>query len=516
MEILIPSKNIYSINNKKIRDNFVSETTVERKKITQDNKKGTVFSNDIAYSEFSKYSKGEHLVEGNGITIAYDDYYESIAGVAISTEYGSKRIKVPKVSENRLIQEIFNWSENRESSGIDFSIEYETREGSATGKVEITTPDNIIHINDGYNSILYSLTFSDTTVTASASFDPAPLDVEVKASTDNSLAKIQKTIEDETTISNVQSNDVEDCWEFDVNILSYIRVTFLVFNTNQTLVYGEMENGVPAYHLPTSLVPRLRNLSGTYKEYIPKKITISCQGISLGIKIDDTDIVYGSGNKPFSLSGNEYLQEGTTTNGTPTTEFLANNVSTQYAQGKETATLLCDINEYFLYDSTKEQNKGDRCIPTSVVVPFPTENLSIRTFDMGHLYWVIEIALPQGQYTNVPITVQYSYTERDVKHVEEAVIAKGSRAVLISLEDEYNVKPQNLLILDATTVEEKPIFDLGDVVVPMVFGANGQDSPMSKNQDENPKKFAVVGAKMIYDGAVWQELTLQEFWQEEQ
>jgi hypothetical protein len=53
-------------------------------------------------------------------------------------------------------------------------------------------------------------------------------------------------------------------------------------------------------------------------------------------------------------------------------------------------------------------------------------------------------------------------------------------------------------------------FRLHDDVIPYVFGANGQDKPMSKYQDGSPKVFEVVGSNIIYDGAVWQELTLIE------
>ena len=53
-------------------------------------------------------------------------------------------------------------------------------------------------------------------------------------------------------------------------------------------------------------------------------------------------------------------------------------------------------------------------------------------------------------------------------------------------------------------------FNEYDQVIPMVFGADGKDKPMSLYLDGTPKVFAVLGTKMYYDGAVWQELSLQE------
>ena len=59
--------------------------------------------------------------------------------------------------------------------------------------------------------------------------------------------------------------------------------------------------------------------------------------------------------------------------------------------------------------------------------------------------------------------------------------------------------PENLLV-----------FNIGDEVIPMVYGADGADRPMSRYKDGADKVFVVVGTKFIYDGAVWQEITLQE------
>jgi hypothetical protein len=53
-------------------------------------------------------------------------------------------------------------------------------------------------------------------------------------------------------------------------------------------------------------------------------------------------------------------------------------------------------------------------------------------------------------------------------------------------------------------------FKIGDIVIPYVFGVGGQDKPMSRYKDGSPKQFRVVGAKIFFSGATWQEVTLQE------
>ena len=53
-------------------------------------------------------------------------------------------------------------------------------------------------------------------------------------------------------------------------------------------------------------------------------------------------------------------------------------------------------------------------------------------------------------------------------------------------------------------------FNIYDEVIPMVLGADGNDKYMSLYSDGSPKVFKVLGNKPFYDGAVWQEIYLQE------
>ena len=150
------------------------------------------------------------------------------------------------------------------------------------------------------------------------------------------------------------------------------------------------------------------SLSGEYETYTPKYIEITFYGDTIGINLEDGSYDYTIGyNNPYSLTGNELLQNTTTTLDendyrSPTAYHLARSVYFEYQNGKETAVVRCSI----------------------------PEDLSV--------------------------------------------------------------------------------FEIGDEVIPMVFGADGVDRPMSRYKDGTQKVFNVVDTKSIYDGAVWQELTLQE------
>jgi hypothetical protein len=56
----------------------------------------------------------------------------------------------------------------------------------------------------------------------------------------------------------------------------------------------------------------------------------------------------------------------------------------------------------------------------------------------------------------------------------------------------------------------KMTFEIGDKVIPMVYVGNGEDRPMSKYNNGQPKVFEVLGRKFSYDGEPLQILELQE------
>ena len=165
-------------------------------------------------------------------------------------------------------------------------------------------------------------------------------------------------------------------------------------------------------------------LSGQETIFTATEIEITINGTKFVTKVEDKTETYGSGKHPFSLSGSEILQDTNTTEGVSSTRSIANNILSQYRNGKETAVLLCDISDYYEYDPTADNGRGQKLIS----------------------------------------------------------IATSNRMT----------------------------FEEGDEVIPMIFGANGKDKPMSLKKDGTPKVFRVVGVHIFYDGAVWQEISLQE------
>lgn len=80
--------------------------------------------------------------------------------------------------------------------------------------------------------------------------------------------------------------------------------------------------------------------------------------------------------------------------------------------------------------------------------------------------------------------------------------------LLCSIDDYYDESGKKVISMDGET--DKMHFDIGDEILPRVFGADGKEYPLSRYMDGSPKKFRVVSRKFIYDGAVWQKIIGQE------
>lgn len=92
---------------------------------------------------------------------------------------------------------------------------------------------------------------------------------------------------------------------------------------------------------------------------------------------------------------------------------------------------------------------------------------------------------------------------------KEYALGKETATIRCSISDYYDYDSGDKVIsIDNST--NKMSFKMYDQVIPMVYGADGKDRPMSTYQDGSPKVFQVLGSNIYYDGAVWQELSLQE------
>ena len=159
-----------------------------------------------------------------------------------------------------------------------------------------------------------------------------------------------------------------------------------------------------------------------------------------------------------------------------------------YKNGKETATVTCDISSYY----------DEAC-------PFP-------------------LVSEKQQYVvnkTVPINSVISSTNKfRISEIQPRTVNLRMET-LFGIHYEFNIKAGFLEVDSGTYIPGGIVnfssywvipmtFQLYDEVIPMVCGADGQERPMSKNKDGTPKIFKVLGVELSYKGVVRQKLSLQE------
>lgn len=394
MAIIIPSKNIYQITNPKVNNNLIdsvkSDTTTtyitEEFEATVHNEKNQDFSlldNPVSNERIKSVGMSQ-TGGGTTATVGSMGYAE-----ALNQKIFTKTIYVPVEIKNGYIKSIKQGTNSENENKIKVYIYGEVHSGKATAQWKAVYTGGTFEITKG------DVDYGEATIEERNYQIPKTIDV--KYSGNLYIVDFSMNV---TDLSNISSANFTKTV---IDKKEYFKIDLSIFCGVETRnMGGEFGNG--SFHM-----------EGTYTKYVPKQIEISLYGDTVSLSLDKETFTYGSGNNPFSLETNELIQ------GTKNSHSNANAVLREFANGKETAELLCSIDEY--YDEYSEEG-----------------------------------------YENKPISI------------------KSGRMS----------------------------FNVGEKVIPCVLGADGKDRPMSTYIDGTPKRFVVMGVNFIYDGAVWQKLTLQE------
>lgn len=126
-----------------------------------------------------------------------------------------------------------------------------------------------------------------------------------------------------------------------------------------------------------------------------------------------------------------------------------------------------------------------------------------------------------GSVSGSDIDVQENeFIQTDIDDIFEDVLdgyknGKETATIRCSISDYYDDSDPAVKVISADKSTGRMCFDIYDEVIPYKMDYSGQDVPMSRYQNGDPKVFKVLATKIYYDGAVWQELSLQEVSQSE-
>ena len=487
MAIKIPSKNIYEINNPKIMDNLVDNVSVEQTIVKPNNKYEVSVYNGKAKNFYNGNEQND--IETDIAQIAYPTNNGAISYTSVVPIYSTVEINIPVLGENYWVQSLLLGLDKNEATNIKYTIYGTVKKGNATATVTQS--------GDDYEQVEFVSTpklSEPTEIISDQSYilPPNKIDNEITYGGSAALAKANAviTIDDKSNLGQIKQPPISI-----IDNLEYYSINAIFLCGMKIIKLGN--RSLFTWQSGTTYT---KEMSGTYEEYIPTQIEITIYGNTIGIDLTDGSVTYGSGNKPFSLSGNELLQDS----GRDVSEKIEVWVRI-FSNSATTDGWLCNVaitpvdiklspNDILYYTGSYGETKK-AIVVKEITLESSNNGYQIFMEDKGSTsmtaYWAKKKPIAERLANNV--LAQYAK-------------GKETATLLCDIADYYNENDEK--VIDIKT--NKMSFRLHDEVIPYVFGANGQDQPMSKYQDGAEKVFEVVGSNMIYDGAVWQELTLQE------
>ena len=551
MAIVIPSKHIYDKDNNKIRDNKIDRIEVNATEITPDNEYETSVYNeqflDLMLQSEEKENEDLKAVF-TGIT---GEFLCSYVGCN-SQKYNEVKIYIPKIKNNSYIKKLLLGLNDNGEQNIKTVFIGTKKEGVSRSIFHSYIQSNELVVTKG--NIQYDYEQNQPSITLNERYY-IPNTIHYTYNSNAPTATI-KTI----NFGNLSTVSFK---EEIINNIEYYTLNLKIFCGMKIVYMGGLGN----YNKNNGDFI----VDGTYEEYTPTSIEITVYGNTIGIDLTDKTVYIPdeSGDKPFSIEGNELMQTSNyyTLKQVDDKDLIS---PTSYWVGKS------DYNNYAYYTSVHidgEKNSWetyvdykdtkDGVIKTVIIPPRQNthspalETIGADTIEIIKVYNKNSICsqfqdtlleYSNGKETATILCDIYNYVDAvKFKVLEYELLEDGSvycRLKTDNINDIYDIsnigyiyvngvegfvqdvdEEEFLLIVyfnDESIIEylqkneitinnnSNFYFNIGDVVIPMVYGANGVDKPMSKYKDGTHKKFKVLGNRIFYDGAVWQELTLQE------
>lgn len=502
MAIVIPSSKTYDRQNPKVRDNVIERIEVGAVEVVPDNEYETPVYNEkgiIKETSQDKNTENGEIV-AKTITTGAD---VGIVGVWIANSDISnqkvinKTITIPKVKENHWIYSILYGKDKDGNNQIKYSLHGNIGTGTCSRNISWELPDGVLISGKEYDAKINSIgdiIYNEiTTVKENETFDYYSDIIS------SYKGKPHNIFNEKEVICTLKPKDISSVVSFQDNENEYVISIEIMSSITVSRLGGGGENN-------TSGVGGNLTITGTYEVYTPTEIEITIYGNTIGIDLTDKTVYINgeTAKKVHSVDGNELMQTSNYYQYTYKNAIDRAFTDTQsdYAKGKETATIRCSIGDYYDYNNKRLRINANQKIAKEKNISIIINKTDLYTDCMAKLNNTFNYEL----IINVLLLItENNYTKE--KNISLVVPKEKnvSHAHIISFNENSIVTVKNF------NVEVLPMsFKLYDQVIPMVYGADGKDRPMSLYQDGTPKVFQVLGSKIYYDGAVWQELSLQE------
>ena len=341
MAILIPTKRIYNIENNKLYDNSIERVDIETSAIVATAEED-VFAN-------TQTASATHLDFENNAIRHYSQAsgYGFIVGAYISLKpqyFRNVTLEIPKYTKDKQVKEV---------TRVSAVIKQKKTTYTTTGHV---TNNQVVIDSDIYSS--------QEDFTQSELIQPPTEYTQRFENLVATTASITNEFSNETTIQNFTVVGETE---------SHITVSFTLLVGYELTTLGGTIGG--AGDPSTSSW-----LSGERTRYSATTVEFTIYANVVGTKTEVETIKYpeNTSKKVFLVSNNELFQkENLYNNSINGQERIANQILSQYRNGKESVVLKCSINDYYEYDYQAENYQGALAIsPTRENLP-----MSFKMYD---------------------------------------------------------------------------------------------------------------------------------------
>lgn len=313
MAIIIPSKDIYEINNQKVVDNEVDNVEVGAKNVVQDNHYSETVYNENVEEGF--YSDSEIVISTN------HDLFASIipqtnqrmpfyaCSVCANAQYYlNKTIYIPFVIDNtHILNGILTGVDKNGNTNISYSCSGKIINGRTSTGITVIIQANT-YIVENAISVFAPPSIEEGYIveTEEDGAYTIPNEETNNYSDSNYTVETKITIARKDNLSSVKAEKVIiDSKEYLKVDLTGILCGIRIIKSSGEGTAFPTENYKPLIGTGT-LSGSVSNT--TYVQYIPKQVSITIYGNTLGINLEDETVKIGDGQHVYSFSGNELMQ----------------------------------------------------------------------------------------------------------------------------------------------------------------------------------------------------------------
>lgn len=305
--IIIPSKDIYEINNQKVVDNEVDNIEVGVKNVSVARK----YSETVFHDTYSTEKQYEYEVSiDKDLEGDIAKHSDDAVGVFNYVEYNSHKyideeILIPRLKDNQFIESLVLGTNSEGNSNITVSIIGHAKTGTVTSQ---NWTGDINYIGDRYS--LTNIKKQPFSYSDGIEGEQQTLQIPTKISMSDRLQTIAGVLGKEASVTLsggnesrvvatiIEQNGIE-YWHLNMMMLCGVRV--VKFNSYNTAINN-----------PTTIeIPVSGSLAKTeYTEYIATQIELSILGNTIVLDLQDETVKIGDGQRGYSFSGNELMQAG--------------------------------------------------------------------------------------------------------------------------------------------------------------------------------------------------------------